>query len=229
MTEKKPATPPPLPGKRPPLPGQDKGKTFRRSSRRSSRRKTALWLAALGLIAATVCAAIVFLGGSGSHSHVDDDDNEDPPRPIAGDTHPAGDVETPIRVAPDTMCPAPADMAVKEADAPMPAKEEWESMLHPGSNNISGRIRIGGTDYPIRLVLDYDETLHRISSCSYHNLSQGVTLSMTQTHDTDPRFISLSGQDGTNLFTLRFAYDGEGTGSGTATLGGATASLYVDF
>lgn len=225
MTEKKPATPPPLPGKRPPLPGQDKGK----NARPSSGRKTALWLAALGLIAATVCAIIVFPGGSGSHSHVDDDDNEDPPRPIAGDTHPAEDVETPIRVNPDTMCPAPADMAVKEADAPMPAKQEWESMLHPGSNNISGRIRIGGTDYPIRLVLDYDETSHRISSCSYHNLSQGVTLSMTQTHDTDPRFISLSGQDGTNLFTLRFAYDGEGTGSGTATLGGATASLYVDF
>ena len=117
MTGKKPATPPPLPGKRPPLPGQDKGKT----SRQSSLRKTALWLAALGLIAAIVCVAIVFLGGSGSHSHVDDDDNEDPSRPIAGDTHPAGDVETPIRVNPDTMCPAPADMAVKEADAPMPA------------------------------------------------------------------------------------------------------------
>ena len=102
MTEKKPATSPPLPGKRPPLPGQDKGK----NTRPSSGRKIALWLAALGLIAAAVYVAITFLGGTDRHSHVDDDDNEDPPRPIAGDTPPAGDVETPIRVAPDTMCPA---------------------------------------------------------------------------------------------------------------------------
>lgn len=206
------------------MPGQAKGK----NARPSSGRKIALWLAVLGLTAA-VCLVIMFLGGDGKSSHDDDYESEDAPRPIAGKTRPEVDDETPIRVPPDTMCATPADMAVKEADTPIPAKEEWELMLHPGSNNISGRIRIGGTDYPIRLDLDYDETSHRIYSCSYHNLSQGVTLSMTQTPDANPRFISLRGQDGSNLFTLRFAYDGEGSGSGTATLGGTTAPLYVDF
>lgn len=224
MTGKKPATPPPLPGKRPPVPGTDKGK----DTRPSSGRKTALWLAVLGLTAA-VCLVIMFPGGGDKPSHDDDCESEDTPRSITGEMSPAVDDETPIRVTPDTMCAAPADMAVKEEDTPTPAKEEWELMLHPGYNNISGRIRIGGTDYPIRIDLDYDESSHRISSCSYHNLSQGVTLSMTQTPDAPPRFISLRGQDGTNVFTLRFAYDGEGTGSGTATLGGTTAPLYVDF
>lgn len=214
-----------MPGKRPPLPGQDKGK----NTRPSSGRKIALWLAALGLIAAAVYVAITFLGGTDRHSHDDDYENDDSPRSIAGDSLHAADDETPIRVNHDTLCQTHAETAVKEVETPMPAKQEWESMLRPGLNSISGRIRIGGTDYPIRSDMNYDESSHRISSCTYHNLSQGVTLSMTQTHDANPRFISLRGQDGTNLFTLRFAYDGEGTGSGMATLGDTTAPLYVDF
>ncbi|MBP3298721.1 MAG: hypothetical protein J6L73_03465 [Muribaculaceae bacterium] len=115
---------------------------------------------------------------------------------------------------------------------PEPAAEtsvdKWTAMFRHGVNRLSGNMVYKGQYFPIELTLDVDTHSGRIVSASYRNVSYGVVLRMTPVSDPDPSYVRLTGHDGRDPFMLRFSYDGEGTASGTATLGSRHGEVYLD-
>lgn len=122
---------------------------------------------------------------------------------------------------------APAEEAPAERSAA--AAPGWTRMFNAGYNKLEGNMVVSDQFFPIALTMTYDPATHRLTNIRYHNISQGVTTSMTQTGNLASETVTLSGRAGNEAFTIRFSYDTENHASGTATVGSRRAPVYLDF
>lgn len=123
---------------------------------------------------------------------------------------------------------ATTEVTPGKTDFTEPDRSEGESLLPAGHIELSGSVEVKGHDYPIRLSFEYDAASERIASCVYHNVSQNVSLQMTQVSHPGADTIVLQGKDGSRTFTISLSSDGEYAFCGTATLDGQSYPLYMN-